>query len=132
MLLSNNGILVAGFIQSSNASLYSGPSVFVWWLNGQFAGIPARLGQRVVRGPDWRRDNEDGGDGHVGTVTAIEHSPGDHSESSFSVSVVWDAGYAGNYRANIIGPCDLRLYDSGPVGELYFVQALRQINTLFP
>ncbi|XP_077535262.1 uncharacterized protein LOC144147089 [Haemaphysalis longicornis] len=80
------------------------------------AGIPARLGQRVVRGPDWKWENQDGGDGHVGTVIAIEPSLEDHDTSSSFVRVMWDIGQAGDYRASRNGPCDLRLYDSGPVG----------------
>ncbi|XP_077535283.1 E3 ubiquitin-protein ligase MIB2-like isoform X2 [Haemaphysalis longicornis] len=80
------------------------------------AGIPAHLGQRVVRGPDWKWQNEDGGDGHVGTVVAIEPSLDDNDTFSRCVRVIWDVGHAGNYRASRNGPCDLRLYDSGPAG----------------
>ncbi|XP_077551370.1 E3 ubiquitin-protein ligase MIB2-like [Haemaphysalis longicornis] len=79
-------------------------------------GIPARLGQRVVRGADWKWDDDDGGDGHVGTVIVVEHTLGDDEASSFCVWVLWDGGHLSKYRASRSGACDLRLYDSGPVG----------------
>lgn len=78
--------------------------------------IPARLGQRVVRGPDWKWDNQDGGDGHVGTLVVVEHCPSDDDAATFCVRVLWDGGLLSNCRASRNGACDLRLYDSGPVG----------------
>lgn len=32
---------------------------------------PLEIGDEVVRGPDWKWDNQDGGDGTVGEVTEI-------------------------------------------------------------
>jgi E3 ubiquitin-protein ligase mind-bomb len=64
------------------------------------------VGSRVVRGPDWRWERQDGGEGHVGTVRSFER-PGE-------VLVVWDNGTAANYRCS---PCyDLRIVDNGPAG----------------
>lgn len=78
---------------------------------------PARLGQRVVRGPAWKWDNQDGGDGHVGTLIIVEQPWSEEEENSpFCVRVVWDNGKLCNYRASPSKECDLRLFDSGPVG----------------
>lgn len=81
--------------------------------------IPAGLGQRVVRGPDWKWDNQDGGDGHVGTLITVEQCPNGNDASPFCVRVLWDEGTVNIYRASRNGACDLRLYDSGPVGKLF-------------
>jgi len=45
-------------------------------------------GARVTRGPDWRWGEQDGGEGNVGTVTAVR----DWKESAkrCGVSVKWD------------------------------------------
>ena len=64
------------------------------------------VGVRVVRGPDWKWDKQDGGEGHVGTVRNFE--------SSEEVVVVWDNGTAANYRCS--GAFDLRVLDSAPTG----------------
>lgn len=48
------------------------------------------VGQRVIRGPDWKWGKQDGGEGHVGTVRSFE--------SAEEVVVVWDNGTAANYR----------------------------------
>lgn len=64
------------------------------------------IGARVVRGPDWKWNKQDGGEGHVGTVRNFE--------SAEEVVVVWDNGTAANYRC--AGAYDLRLFDSSPTG----------------
>ncbi|XP_069106122.1 E3 ubiquitin-protein ligase MIB2-like [Argopecten irradians] len=66
------------------------------------------LGLRVVRGPDWNLGNEDGGDGHLGTV--VEYNGDDN------VTVVWDMGSRTNCRAGQDGKCDLRILDNAPTG----------------
>ena len=74
-----------------------------------------KVGLRVVRGPDWVWDNQDGGEGHVGTVVDVE-------ESSFSdgsraaVVVQWDCGERCKYRCDLDGKYDLRVLDSAPTG----------------
>uniref|UniRef100_A0A2H8U1G9 RING-type E3 ubiquitin transferase n=1 Tax=Melanaphis sacchari TaxID=742174 RepID=A0A2H8U1G9_9HEMI len=65
------------------------------------------VGSRVIRGPSWKWNKQDGGEGFVGTVRSFES----HEE----VVVVWDNGIAANYRCS--GQYDLRVYDSGPTGH---------------
>ena len=48
-------------------------------------------GLRIVRGPDWSWGDQDGGEGHVGTV--VEVGP-----NSRSVMVQWDCGNRCRYR----------------------------------
>ncbi|XP_034655842.1 E3 ubiquitin-protein ligase mind-bomb [Drosophila subobscura] len=64
------------------------------------------VGARVIRGPDWKWNKQDGGEGHVGTVRNFE--------SAEEVVVVWDNGTAANYRC--AGAYDLRILDSAPTG----------------
>ncbi|XP_033763370.1 E3 ubiquitin-protein ligase MIB2-like [Pecten maximus] len=66
------------------------------------------LGLRVVRGPEWNLGNEDGGDGHLGTVVE------DHGDNS--VTVVWDMGSRTTCRAGKDNKCDLRVLDNAPTG----------------
>ena len=64
------------------------------------------LGCRVVRGPDWKWDEQDGGDGHMGTLQKYKDSE--------EVMIVWDKGTVANYRCN--DSHDLRILDSGSAG----------------
>ncbi|XP_033731449.1 E3 ubiquitin-protein ligase MIB2-like, partial [Pecten maximus] len=66
------------------------------------------LGLRVVRGPDWNLGNEDGGDGHLGTVVE------DHGDNT--VTVVWDMGSRTTCRAGEDDKCDLCILDNAPTG----------------
>ena len=65
------------------------------------------VGARVIRGPDWKWKNQDGGEGHLGTVRSFE--------GSRDVVVVWDNGTSANYRCS--GAYDLRIFDSSPAGK---------------
>jgi Mib_herc2 len=67
-------------------------------------------GLRVVRGRDWRFDDQDKGEGYVGTVLKLDEKKG-------WVIVLWDHGKGYNYRAGLDGKHDLRIYDNGTVGE---------------
>ncbi len=69
------------------------------------------LGLRVVRGPDWKWGEQDGGEGHLGTV--VEVDPG-----QLQATVQWDACnyYRCQYRCGLDGEHDLRVYDSAPAG----------------
>lgn len=74
-------------------------------------------GCRVVRGPDWKWANQDGGEGHVGTVVVVGKS-GSVSSPDKTVVVQWDGGTRTNYRCGYQGAFDLCLLDNGPVGKL--------------
>ncbi|KAL4221757.1 E3 ubiquitin-protein ligase mib2 [Mactra antiquata] len=65
-------------------------------------------GIRVVRGPDWHNGDDDGGEGHVGTVT---QDNGDNT-----VEVQWDMGNDGCYNTGKGGKCELRVLDSVQLG----------------
>ncbi|XP_055349555.1 E3 ubiquitin-protein ligase MIB1-like isoform X2 [Paramacrobiotus metropolitanus] len=90
-------ITAAGAFVSTNASAVS-----------RSARAPTQdgVGSRVVRGPDWKWAEQDGGEGHVGTVRNFE--------SVEEVVVVWDNGTAANYRC--ASAYDLRILDSSPTG----------------
>jgi E3 ubiquitin-protein ligase mind-bomb len=66
-------------------------------------------GIRVIRGPDWRLGNQDGGPGYLGTVVNI------HPNNT--VLVRWDIGTETICRAGKDGSFDLRLYDNAQIGE---------------
>ncbi|CAH8870153.1 unnamed protein product [Trichobilharzia szidati] len=65
------------------------------------------VGCRVVRGPDWKWNKQDGGEGHVGSVKRFD--------TSGEAIVVWDSGIVANYRCGVLG-FDLRVLDSSPTG----------------
>ena len=76
---------------------------------------------RVVRGPDWKWGDQDGGEGCVGTVVVVCDSEEDHGRTTGRAAVVqWDAGNRCNYRCGIEGKYDLRVYDSAQKGEYLF------------
>ena len=64
------------------------------------------IGARVVRGPDWKWDNQDGGEGHLGTIRK--------SKVSEEVIVLWDNGLPSSCRCH--GNYDLRVLDTAPAG----------------
>ena len=63
--------------------------------------MPSFIGIRGVRGPDWKWGDQDGGEGHVGTVTK--------DLGGKKVTVVWDSGQEGQYRTGPEGCHDLRV-----------------------
>ena len=69
----------------------------------------AEPGTRVVRGQQWRWKNQDGGDGHVGTIISVNQRGG-----SKSVRVQWDTGMFAIYSLDNQRP--LRVFDSAPTG----------------
>ncbi|XP_041378188.1 E3 ubiquitin-protein ligase MIB2-like [Gigantopelta aegis] len=73
------------------------------------------IGLRVVRGPDWKWGNQDGGDGHVGTVVEIG-KPLSQTSPDKTVVVQWDSGARTNYRVGYQSAYDLRILDNAPVG----------------
>ena len=68
------------------------------------------VGARVVRGPAWSWGDQDGGEGHVGTV--VEVGP-----DGRSAVVQWDCGNRYGYRCGREGKYDLRIFDNAPTGE---------------
>lgn len=75
--------------------------------------MTTKTGIRVVRGPDWSHGNEDGGEGHLGTVIGI---PG-RGPSHGKVQVVWDSvGEEKSYFAGKNNKFELRIYDIAPIG----------------
>ena len=74
------------------------------------------VGLRVVRGPDWKWANQDGGDGFVGTVVEVGRS-GSHTSPDKTVVVQWDSGVRTNYRIGYQEAFDLRVFDNASVGE---------------
>ena len=81
--------------------------------------MEVKVGLRVVRGPDWKWGNQDGGEGHLGTVVEVkaEETPSEGQATGRAVMVQWDSGSRCNYRCGIQGQYDLRVFDNGPVGE---------------
>ena len=82
---------------------------------------PLSVGLRVVRGPDWKWGDQDGGEGHAGTVVEIgglsksgenkdTHRPSPHG----TVILQWDAGVRTNYRVGHQSAYDIRVLDSAP------------------
>ena len=67
-------------------------------------------GLRVVRGPDWKYGDQDGGEGNAGTIFIDE---ADRKRQSLMrprmVSVLWDSGVRAKYRAGPQGSYDLRV-----------------------
>ena len=81
------------------------------------------VGTRVVRGPNWTWGEQDGGEGHVGTVAEVLKA--DRSGEVVGgcsgpcvVTVQWDCGNRCRYRCGVGDRYDLRVLDSAPAGEL--------------
>ena len=72
-------------------------------------------GLRVVRGPDWEWGDQDGGEGHVGTV--VEVGEPTVSDGGRAVVVQWDCGERSRYRCGVTSKYDLRILDSAPAGK---------------
>jgi E3 ubiquitin-protein ligase mind-bomb len=77
--------------------------------------MDAQRGLRVVRGPDWEWGDQDGGEGHVGTVVEVGEPP--VSDGGRAVVVQWDCGERSRYRCGLDRKYDLRVMDSGPAGR---------------
>ena len=105
---------------------------------------------RVVRGPDWEHGDEDGGEGHLGTVVEIHHalqseeasasvesglqnteSSNDGNQHSVpasegevkSVTVQWDCGHRGVYKCGMDGKFELRVFDTAQAGLHIIIHA---------
>ena len=67
------------------------------------------VGLRVIRGPDWNLNNDDGGEGHVGTLAEV----GDDGNAK----IIWDGGQSTVCRGGQGQGHDLRVLDNAIVGE---------------
>ena len=76
------------------------------------------MGLRVVRGDDWQWDDQDGGEGCVGTVVEVGGQRGSKNPDK-TVVVVWDTGVRAKYRAGFDGKDDLRVLDNAQTGSVY-------------
>ena len=66
------------------------------------------VGCRVVRGPDWKWGDQDGGEGYAGT--SVPTSPADLKLlGPRTVTVAWDIGTKFNYQGGPEGFHDLRV-----------------------
>ena len=75
----------------------------------------AEVGYRVIRGPNWPLQDEDGGDGCVGTVVEV----GGKGKSTLPRNLVivhWDMGNRLDHRAGYYGDYDLYVVDTAPAG----------------
>lgn len=76
------------------------------------------VGLRVVRGPDWKWGDQDGGEGILGTLVEIEGTyEAGNGVTGVAVVVQWDGGSRCNYRCGVDGKYDLLVYDSAATGE---------------
>jgi E3 ubiquitin-protein ligase mind-bomb len=85
---------------------------------------PLGLGVRVVRGPDWKWGDQDGGEGFTGTVVEIcgqnpagAGVPGAGKSPENTVILQWDGGSRTNYRIGHQNAYDLRVIDNAPIGK---------------
>ena len=67
------------------------------------------VGLRVVRGPDWKFGNKDGGEGHVGTVLFVKDDN--------TAEVLWDNGNQVICKIGKDRQKDLRVIDNAPAGN---------------
>ncbi|XP_063987634.1 E3 ubiquitin-protein ligase MIB2 [Diachasmimorpha longicaudata] len=88
------------------------------------------IGLRVVRGHDWKWKEQDGGEGHAGTVVEIGTLPtapvnGAAASNAAkktpdkTVIVQWDHGARSNYRIGYQGYYDLLVFDNAAAGVLH-------------
>lgn len=92
------------------------------------------VGSRVVRGPDWKfeeEEDQDGGEGFVGTITSTQKFKDGSELPKGTVLVYWDNGFQGCYRAGQGGCYDLRILDSAPAGNIRYPSTVeREINSI--
>ena len=88
---------------------------------------PISAGLRVVRGPDWKWGDQDGGEGHAGTVVEIggmskrgdENNDSHRSSPYGTVIIQWDTGVRTNYRVGHQKAYDIRVLDSAPTSIIH-------------
>ena len=90
--------------------------------------MEVHLGVRVVRGPDWQWGDQDGREGHVGTV--VEVGQPSERDGGRAVVVQWDCGERCRYRCGVEGKYDLRGFDSAPAGKHLVFSLLPCLSTI--
>lgn len=96
--------------------------------------VSVGVGTRVVRGPDWSPDfeNQDGGEGHVGSVIDICGLNENDMYPKQCVVVQWDNGVKNVYRAGYENSFDLRVYDNAGVGVKHNLKCVGcEVDTVF-
>lgn len=76
------------------------------------------VGLRVVRGPNWKWNEQDGGEGFVGTVVEVGKA-GSPTSPDKTVVVQWDGGNRTNYRTGYLDAYDLHVFDNATVGVVF-------------
>ena len=77
------------------------------------------VGVRVVRGSDWCWEDQDGGEGSVGTVVEVNSLESTcEEEEHVIVHVCWDVGALSNYGCGFGGKSGVIVYDSAQTGVL--------------
>lgn len=72
----------------------------------------------MVRGPDWKWSDQDGGEGCVGTIVSLENFADGRKLPSKTALVCWDhTGCVADYRIGLNGCYDLRVFDSASAGK---------------
>lgn len=71
------------------------------------------IGARVVRGTDWKYEDQDSGEGNLGTMISMV------DENVGWLTVLWDNGTKADYRASSESCFDIRLYDTAPCGTVF-------------
>ncbi|XP_033642423.1 E3 ubiquitin-protein ligase MIB2-like [Asterias rubens] len=75
-------------------------------------------GARVVRGADWKWENQDGGDGTIGTVRGHHYKIKLPCERTW-VQVEWPSGITNKYRCGQNGNMDLKYTKRDTDGDFY-------------
>lgn len=77
-----------------------------------------QVGLRVVRGPDWKWEDQDGGEGNVGTIVKIGTESSSKTPDK-TVVVIWDNNVETNYRVGYENAFDLRIFDNAQIGKYF-------------
>ncbi|XP_030842383.1 E3 ubiquitin-protein ligase MIB2-like [Strongylocentrotus purpuratus] len=74
------------------------------------------VGQRVVRSATWTWRDQDGGEGHLGTVVKLKDQDPQEPIPKDWAKIRWDNGNVNNYQVGSSGSYDLALFDNAPAG----------------
>ncbi|XP_030843500.1 E3 ubiquitin-protein ligase MIB2 [Strongylocentrotus purpuratus] len=75
--------------------------------------------QRVVRSATWTWRNQDGGEGHLGTVVKLKDQDPQEPIPADWAKIRWDNGNGNNYQVGSNGSYDLALFDNAPAGVIH-------------